>query len=67
MRGKVKLWNAERGFGFIACDGSDDVFCHISEVEGGHEALGRGTQVEFEITPGRDGRSMATKVRVISK
>jgi len=66
MRGKVKLWNADRGFGFLACDdGSNDVFCHIRQVEGGYEALDRGDGVEFEVAPGRDGRLAATKVRLI--
>lgn len=60
MRGRVKLWNAERGFGFITCeDESNDFFCHIRQVEGGYEALDRGDEVEFEVTRGRDGRMAA--------
>ncbi len=65
MRGRVKLWNAERGFGFVACENEPDVFCHIRQVEGDYEASDRGDEVEFEVAPGRDGRPVATKVKVI--
>ncbi|WP_373750994.1 cold-shock protein, partial [Jeotgalibaca porci] len=31
--GTVKWFNAEKGFGFIECEGSDDVFVHFSAIQ----------------------------------
>ena len=57
--GKVKMFNEEKGFGFIAPDGGgEDVFFHVSDLREGDE-IAKGTAVKFEI--GRDGRSGKTK------
>ena len=55
--GKVKWFNNEKGFGFIAQDGGgDDVFCHFSALTGdGYKSLNEGDEVEFEIEQGRKG------------
>lgn len=60
--GTVKFFNADKGFGFITQEGGDDVFVHISAVEG-QQALAEGQQVEFEVGPGRKGDE-AKNVRV---
>jgi cold shock protein len=53
--GKVKWFNASKGFGFIQpADGGKDVFVHISAVErAGLVSLREGQEVSFEITTKR--------------
>ncbi|MGB3955645.1 MAG: cold-shock protein [Brooklawnia sp.] len=65
-QGTVKWFNAEKGYGFIAVEGSsDDVFVHYSAIESsGFRLLEEGQKVEFEITQGPKGQQ-ADGVRVI--
>ena len=62
--GKVKWFNATKGFGFIEVEGrSSDVFVHISAVErAGLTGLKDGQAITFEIQSGRDGRESATDI-----
>lgn len=55
--GKVKWFNAEKGFGFIAQDGGGaDVFVHYSAIQtDGYRSLDEGQQVEFDVTQGQKG------------
>ena len=54
--GTVKWFNGEKGFGFIAREGGDDVFVHFSAIQGtGYKTLEEGQRVEFDIGPGRKG------------
>lgn len=55
--GKVKWFNADKGFGFIQQDnGGPDVFVHFSAIQtSGYRSLDEGQKVEFEITQGPKG------------
>lgn len=63
--GTVKFFNASKGFGFIIQDGGDDIFFHISEVQGGQEPQD-GDKVEFEVGQGKKG-PCAVSVKVTGK
>ena len=57
IRGTVKWFNAEKGFGFIAQeDGGDDVFVHYSAIQTqGYKSLDENQKVEFDVTQGPKG------------
>ncbi len=58
--GKVKWFNAEKGFGFIEVDGGNDVFVHFSAITGdGFKTLDEGQQVQFEVVDGQRGPQAA--------
>ena len=64
MVGKVKWFNAEKGFGFIEREDGDDVFVHFSAIqEDGFKTLEEGQTVEFEITQGNRGPQASNVVR----
>lgn len=66
--GKVKWFNAEKGFGFIETPGSPDVFAHYSAVQGtGFKKLNEGDEVEFEIQPGANGKGPQAAKIVVTK
>jgi CspA family cold shock protein len=64
--GKVKWFNAEKGFGFIAVEGGGpDVFVHYSAIQAdGYRSLDEDQAVEFEITQGQKG-PQADQVRIL--
>ena len=52
MEGKVKWFNAEKGFGFIEREGGEDVFVHFSSIiADGFRTLNEGQKVTFETEP----------------
>ena len=65
-QGTVKWFNSEKGYGFIAVDGGQDVFVHYSAIQSdGYRTLEQDQRVEFEITQGPKG-PQADAVRVIA-
>ena len=63
MTGKVKWFNAEKGFGFIEREDGDDVFVHFSAIQAeGFKTLEEGQDVEFEIVDGDRGPQAANVV-----
>lgn len=64
--GKVKWFNAEKGYGFISMEGSEDLFVHFSEIQmEGYRTLKEGQDVEFDIVDGNDGKKQAANVKVV--
>jgi cold shock protein len=61
VRGKVKWFNNQKGYGFITKDdGSGDVFVHYSAVQGnGFKSLEEGDAVEFEVVESDKGPKAA--------
>ena len=57
----------DKGFGFIEPeDGSKDAFVHISAVErAGLTELTEGQRVEYELQPGREGKSSAEDLKLL--
>lgn len=66
--GTVKWFNAAKGFGFIQPDsGEADAFVHISAVErAGINNLNEGQRVEYELVAGRNGKSSAENLTLVS-
>ncbi len=63
--GKVKWFNAEKGFGFIELEEGNDVFVHFSAITGdGFKSLDEGQSVEFEIVDGDRGPQAANVVKL---
>ena len=49
-KGKVKWFNAKKGYGFISSETGEDVFVHFSAIQGGgFKNLDEGQEVEFEV------------------
>ncbi|UBV44434.1 cold-shock protein (plasmid) [Deinococcus taeanensis] len=66
--GKVKWFNAEKGFGFIQTEGSPDVFAHFSAIQGsGFKKLNEGDEVEFDVEEGQRGKGPQAKNIVVTK
>jgi len=65
-QGKVKWYNSQKGYGFIAPnDGGKDVFVHATALEAaGIRSLNDDQAVSYEITSDR-GKSSATNLRLL--
>lgn len=62
--GKVKWYDADKGFGFIAQEGGDDVHVRSSALPTGVATLKPGQKIEFDIADGRRG-PQALRVTVL--
>ena len=62
--GKVKWYDAEKGFGFLSKDEGGDVYVRSEALPAGVSSLKAGTRVEFGIAQGRKG-DQALQVRLL--
>ena len=61
--GKVKWFNAEKGYGFITSDEGKDIFVHYSAIQAdGFRSLEEGQKVSFEIVESDRGQQAANVV-----
>ena len=57
MKGKVKWFNAEKGYGFIVSEEGKDVFVHVSAINAqGYKTLVEGQDVTFDVENGDRGQ-----------
>ena len=65
--GKVKFFNIDKGYGFIAADdGSGDSFVHISAVErAGMSTLETDQRVSYDVEPDQRGKTSAVNLQAL--
>ena len=64
-QGKVKWFNAEKGFGFIEREDGSDVFVHFSAIQSeGFKTLEEGQAVQFDVEEGARGPQAANVVKL---
>jgi len=65
MQGKVKWFNAEKGYGFIEREDGGDVFVHYSAIQSnGFKTLEEGQLVSFDIVEGSRGPQASNVVKL---
>ncbi|OGX24928.1 MAG: cold-shock protein [Omnitrophica WOR_2 bacterium RIFCSPHIGHO2_01_FULL_48_9] len=65
VKGTVKWFNNQKGYGFITPESGKDVFVHHSAIQGdGYKSLTDGQAVEFEITRGPKGEQATNVVKL---
>lgn len=65
MTGKVKWFNAEKGYGFIQREGGKDLFVHFSGIKSeGFKTLEEGWDVEFDVIQSDRGEQATNVVHV---
>ncbi len=56
IKGRVKWFDANKGFGFITRDDGGDVFVHYTAIQGeGYKKLEEGQKVQFEVEQSKKG------------
>ncbi|HHW30720.1 MAG TPA: cold shock domain-containing protein [Clostridiaceae bacterium] len=65
-KGRVKWFNAEKGYGFIEREDGNDVFVHYSAIEmDGFKTLEEGAEVQFEVVEGAKGPQAANVTKTV--
>jgi cold shock protein len=65
VKGSVKWFSDQKGYGFITPENGKDVFVHHSSIQGeGYKSLAEGQQVEFEIEQGPKGEQATNVVKL---
>lgn len=65
MLGRVKWFNAEKGYGFLEREDGGDVFVHFTAIQSeGFKSLNEGEKVEFEIVQGPRGPQAANVIKL---
>ena len=63
--GKVKWFNAEKGYGFITADDGTDIFVHYSAIQGeGFKTLDEGQAVSFDVSQSDLGPQASNVVKI---
>ncbi len=63
--GKVKWFNAEKGYGFITAEDGTDVFVHFSAIQTeGYKSLDEGQPVSFDVTSGDRGPQASNVTKI---
>lgn len=65
MKGTVKWFNNQKGYGFISDDEGNDIFVHYSGVKmEGYKSLEEGIKVEFDVVQGTKGPQATNVVKI---
>ncbi len=66
MQGKVKWFNAQKGYGFFSTEEGKDVFVHYTAIQNveGYKTLDEGQAVEFDIVDGAKGPQAANVTKL---
>ena len=65
VKGTVKWFSNQKGYGFIASESGNDVFVHHSVIQGdGYKSLDEGQEVEFEVQQGPKGEQATNVVKI---
>lgn len=65
MKGKVKWFSNQKGYGFVTTQDGKDVFVHYSAIQrDGYKTLNEGQKVEFEVTEGPKGQQASNVTKI---
>lgn len=68
VKGKVKWFSNQKGYGFITREDGKDVFVHHTAIQGeGYKTLEEGQEVEFDVTQGPKGEQATNVTKLGSK